>query len=196
LGANDFSNSNTYVLLDEGKEVSLIPSDLLTGADKPVLEFRDRRIAVFAEESLVRIRVRNKSGTLLAEKIEGKWLLREPVSKQGWELNASRIFSALESARAKEIVDAAKPALRARLAKPDVEIELIDKDGLALRVALSEVGKEEFYSASSASSSVFKIESATMGTLQFKFEDLVTEPQKPKQEEGKAPSAPPPALKK
>ncbi|HWQ03638.1 MAG TPA: DUF4340 domain-containing protein [Candidatus Nitrosotenuis sp.] len=190
FGANDFSNSNTYVLLDEGKEVSFIPSDLLTSADKPVLEFRDRRIAVFMEENLVRIRVRNQSGTLLAEKVEGKWLVREPAAKKDWELNTSRIFSTLDTARAKEIVDAPKPSLRARLAKPDVEVELTDKDGQTLRVAFAAAGKDEFYSTSSASNLIFKIESTTMDSLQFKFEDVLQEPEKPK-EEKKEPAAPP-----
>jgi hypothetical protein len=203
FGANDFSNSNTYVLLDDAKEVSFIARDLLAAVDKPVLEFRDRRIAVFSEANLVRLRVRNKNTTLVAEKKDDKWLVHEPAAKKDWELMTWRIFNTLESAKATEILDAPKPAIRARLAKPEVEAELTDKDGQTLRVSVATAGKDEIYSLSSASPSIYKVESSTLESLNFKLDDVLREPEKPKaetkgekneekkEEPAKAPAAPP-----
>jgi hypothetical protein len=199
FGANDFSNSNTYVLLDDAKEVSFIPQDLLASVDKPVFEFRDRRIAVFNEADLVRVRVRNKNTSLLAEKKDDKWLVREPDAKKDWELMTWRIFNSLESAKAAEILDAPRPAIRARLAKPEVEAELTDKNGQTLRIVLAAAGKDETYSSSSASPLVYRVEPSTLESLNFKLDDVLREPEKPKaelkeekqEEPAKAPAAPP-----
>lgn len=182
FGANDFSNSNTYVLLDDAKDVSFIAQDLLAAVDKPVLEFRDRRIAVFTEADLVRVRIRNKHTTLSAEKKDDKWLVRDPAAKKDWELMTWRIFNTLESAKATEILDAPRPAIRARLAKPEVEAELTDKNGQTLRVVLATAGKDECYTSSSASPLVYKVELSTLESLNFKLDDVLREPEKPKEE--------------
>jgi hypothetical protein len=193
LGAKDFSGLNVYAQIDDAADVAIVSQDLLNKAEKPVVEFRDRRIAVFDEAKLKRVRLKNKQFTLVAEKEagdDGKWLVREPSAKKGWEFLTSRIFLGLENARAMDIIDAPQPQLRVRLAKPEIEIELSETDGKTHRIVFISSGKEEFYALSNHSPLVFRIESQTWDAANSKLDDILREPEKPKPQESKPAETP------
>jgi len=180
LGAKDFTGSNVYALVDSAPDVALLPADVLSSADKPVLEFRDRRIAVFDEENVVRMRVKNEHGTLVAAKnAEGKWIVSEPAAMKGREVETERMFNALREARAEGVLDSPTPAERARLVRPSVEIELAMKDGSATKVEFS-AGKGDVYARSDLGPMLFKVARTTVDTLNLKPADMV------KKEEPKA----------
>lgn len=190
LGAKDFTGSNVYALADGAPDVALLPADVLSSSDKPVLEFRDRRISVFDEENLVRMRVKNEHGTLVAAKnAEGKWIVSEPAAMKGREVETDRMFNALREARAEAILDSPTPADRARLARPSVEIELAAKDGSATKVEFS-AGKGDLFARSSIGPMVFKIARTTVDSLNFKLADVVKKEETKAVEAGKAESPP------
>jgi hypothetical protein len=173
LGAKDFTGGNVYALVDGATDVALLPTDVLSTADKPVLEFRDRRIAVFDEENLVRLRVKNEHGVLVAAKnAEGKWIVSEPAAMKGREVETERMFNALRETRAEGILDSPTPAERARLARPGVEVELTTKDGSGTKVEFS-AGKGDVYARSSMGPMLFKVARTTLDTLNFKPADVV-----------------------
>jgi hypothetical protein len=173
LGAKDFTGSNVYALADSAPDVALLPADVLSSSDKPVLEFRDRRIAAFDEENLVRMRMKNEHGTLVAAKnAEGKWIVSEPAAMKSREVESGRVFNALREARAEAILDSPTPADRARLSRPGVEVELTAKDGSATKVEFS-AGKGDVYARSGMGPMLFKVARTTLDTLNFKPADVV-----------------------
>jgi hypothetical protein len=173
LGAKDFTGSNVYAIVDNAADVALLPADVLRSADKPVPEFRDRRIAVFDEENQVRMRVKNEYGTLVASKnAEGKWIVFEPAAMKGREVETERIFNTLRGERAEAILDSPTPAEHARLARPSVEVELTAKDGSATKVEFSG-GKGDVFARSSMGPMLFKVARTTLDTLNFKPADIV-----------------------
>jgi len=173
LGAKDFTGGNVYALADGARDVALVPADVLSNSDKPVLEFRDRRIAVFDEENLVRMRMKNEHGILVAAKnAEGKWIVSEPVAMKGREVESERMFNALREARAEAILDSPTAADRARLGRPSVEVELSAKDGSATKVEFS-AGKGDVYARSSIGPMLYKVARTTVDALNFKPADIV-----------------------
>jgi len=173
LGAKDFTGGNVYALVDSAPDVALLSNDVLSNSDKPLLEFRDRRIAVFDEDNLVRIRLKNAHGTLVAAKnAEGKWLVSEPPTMKGREVETERILNALREARAQAILDSPAPVDRARLARPAVEIELAAKDGSAMKVAFSG-GKGDVYARSSMGPMLFKMARKVLDALNIKPADVL-----------------------
>jgi len=190
LGSKDFTGGYVYALVDAAPGVALLPDDMLTNADLPVLKFRDRRIAVFDEENLVRIQVKNEHGTLAAEKnAEGKWLVSEPATMRGKEVETERMFNALREARAEDILDTPTLAERARLAHLAVEVELAAKDGAAIKIGFS-AGKGDVYARSSIGPMLFKIARPVLDALNFKPAEVV------KKEEAKAPARDNPSKKR
>jgi hypothetical protein len=182
LGAKDFTGGNVYALVDSATDVSLVAEDVLTSASKPLLEFRDRRIAVFEEENLMRIHVKNEHGNLVAAKnAEGKWMVTEPAALKGKEVEIERIVNALRETRANEILDAPTQSDRARLARPAVEVALTAKDGSERKVEFSG-GKGEAHARSSIGPMLFKVSRTVVDALNFKFAEIVKK-EEPKAEE-------------
>lgn len=185
LGTKDFTGGSVYALVDSAPGVALLPGDVLTSAVKPVLEFRDRRIAVFDEGNLVRIRVRNEHGTLVATKnAEGKWIVSEPAAIKGREVETEGMLNALSEARAASILDLPTPADRARLARSLIEVELTAKDGSATKVGFS-AGEGDVYAHSSLGPMLFKVARTVVDGLNFKPADVVKK-EEPKQKESPA----------
>lgn len=178
FGDKDFSGGSVYTFIDDGKDIIALNSEVLTSVDKPVLEFRDRRIAVFDEESLVQVRVKNQQQTLVAGKDKaGKWLVREPAAHQDKELVTFRVF-AIENASADEIIDQPTAAQRARLAKPVVEMEFTAQGGKVTKYFFAPDEKESALAGSSATPLIFKVKKALLDNLNFKISDVVKEPEK------------------
>lgn len=175
LGAKDFTGGYVYALVDNAPDAALLPDDVLTNCDKPLLEFRDRRIAVFDEDNLARIRVRNAHGILVAEKSkEGKWLVAEPAAMKGKEVETAAMLSAMREARATDILDAPTPAERGRLARPAVQIELTAKDGARIRVDFADRPAEaDAYVRSSLGPMLFKVARPVLDALNFKLTDVI-----------------------
>jgi hypothetical protein len=185
LGAKDFMGSDVYAVVDSTHNVALLPGDVLTSADKPLLEFRDRRIILLDEEDLVRIRVKNEHGTLVAAKnAEGKWLVAEPGELKGKEVETDRVLNGLRQARAEAILDSPVPAERARLARPAIEVELSAKDGTAAKVDFSG-GKGDVLVRSSIGPALFKVARTVLDGLNFKPADVVKKEEPKPQETGK-----------
>jgi len=173
LGEKDFLGGNVYALVDSAPDVALLPADLLTNAEKPVLEFRDRRIAVFDEENLVHLRVKNEHGSLVAAKnAEGKWIVAEPAAMKGREVETDRIINTLRGSRADGILDSPTPADRARLTRSPVEVELTAKDGSATKVEFS-TGKGDVYVRSSIGPMLFKVARPVLDAVNIKTAELL-----------------------
>lgn len=173
LGAKDFTGSSIYAFVDAAKDVALLSGDILSNVDKPALEFRDRRIAIFDEENLARIGLKNVHGSIAAEKNkEGKWIVSEPAKWKGKELETERIVNALRDAKAKAILDSPTTAERAKLARPAVVLELATKDGVASKVEFSG-GKGDVYARSSIGPMLFKVARTVVDGLNFKPEEIV-----------------------
>jgi hypothetical protein len=212
FGEKDFTGSNVYAILDDRKDVAVVSAELLDTVTKPALDYRDRKIASVNEDDIVRIRVKNRHQSMLAEKNSaGSWIVREPAAQQGRELIASRVLLTLENGLAVDIIDQPTAAQRARLAHPEVEIELTGKDGRSSKYMLApeenpaakkpakktgkkeeppvESGSERALFGSSAGARLFKIPKSGLETLNFKIADIVQEP--PKEE----PPKPEPAAK-
>jgi uncharacterized protein DUF4340 len=184
LGAKDFSGSSVYALVDNAPDVALLPADVLSNADKPALDFRDRHITVFEDEKLVRVKLQNEHGSIAAAKnAEGKWLAEEPAKAKGKEVDAERILNALREAQATAILDLPTPADRAKLAHPAVVVEFAAKAGTLIKVEFSG-GKGDAYARSSAGAMLFQVARAVVDGLNFKPEEIV------KMEETKAKEIP------
>jgi hypothetical protein len=78
----------------------------------------------------------------------------------------------LENARATEILDSPTPADRAKLAKPAVAVQLTDKGGKKIEVALAS-SKEQVLARSSLGPMLFKVAQSIFDTLSFKPEDVI-----------------------
>jgi hypothetical protein len=63
LGSKDPIGSSAYARIDGSQKVALIPAALLTSADKPLEDLRDRSVLAATQYELASVKVNNESGS-------------------------------------------------------------------------------------------------------------------------------------
>lgn len=82
LGNKDFTGDSVYAIADGSKQVSLFPETLLSSADKPLDDWRDRTILPIMTDQVASFELKNSSGEIAADKETSKdttsWKLEKP----------------------------------------------------------------------------------------------------------------------
>lgn len=154
--------------------VFLVAPDLVKQLDVSLAKLRDKRILRLDSEQMTRIELRTQQLRFVCEKNpDGKWIVREPPDHKDKEAMPSRIFNAVEFARADEVFDVPPAGAASRLRKPAVELALTNKEGKVIRLAVSAAEKESVYVGTSAGPIVFKAGKSLLDDLNLKAADLV-----------------------
>lgn len=152
-----------------------ISADFAKKLGEGFADLRDKSIVHFDAAQLSRMEIRNPNGTIVcvASK-EGKWLVEEPASSKGKEVQTWKVFDPLASAKAQEVLDAPPAAIVAKLARPAVEVTLTDQSGKATKIAFSAAEGENVYARTSAAgAAVYKLPKQTLDDLSFKPSDIL-----------------------
>lgn len=152
-----------------------ISADFAKKLGEGFADLRDKSVVHFDPAQLSRLEIRNPSGTIVcvAGK-EGKWLVEEPASSKGKEVQIWKVFDPLSSAKAQEVLDAPPAAIVAKLAKPAVEVTLTDQSGKVTKIAFSAADGDSVYARTSAAgAAVYKLPKQTLDDLSFKPADIL-----------------------
>jgi hypothetical protein len=158
LGDKDFSGSSVYGLVDNGKEVALLPSSLLTSADKSLFDLRDKSILDFSQMDVTSLDLKTSKETFALTKQDDNWQLQQPRALAADSGTVSSILSQLSSATMAEIVAEAPSELKTYgLEKPAVTARLRTQKGEEHALMIGTKVDDQYYAKSSTRSAVFKI---------------------------------------
>jgi hypothetical protein len=132
---------------------------------------RSKKVLRAKTEDFTRVSIHNEKGAITAALSGGKWLVEEPATRKGKELNVGRIVDPLTNVRAKEVLDPPTPAIAAKLAKPAVEIKLTGKDGAVITITVVQDGSD-VYARSSQSPAILKFDAYFLSQLNFTAEEI------------------------
>jgi hypothetical protein len=151
-----------------------ISEDLFKKLSENYNDLRDKRVVHYDSAAITHVEIRNVSGTIAAtRKSENEWTADEPADLKGKSAEISRVFSALDQARAVEIFDHPAPAITAKLAKPDVDAILTTKGGKKLTVEISKESDGFVYARTSDGPAVYKLSKQTLEDLKFKPSEII-----------------------
>src|SRR5580698_24722 len=68
LGKKDFTGVSVYAIVDNAKDVALLPESLLVSADKPLQDLRDHSVLHFVPDDADSFGLKNSTGELAAAK--------------------------------------------------------------------------------------------------------------------------------
>jgi hypothetical protein len=163
-----------YAKSSDRPQIIKIESALYDKLNVKPAELRDKQIIKLNKDELTRIEIKNPNQKILAEKKEDKWLVREPAERKDKELQTFKIFSALET-RAKEILDSPSAAIRSKLLKPTVVVQLTDKSGKVTLLAISSADGDDVYVTVKGRPQVYKVGKQVLDDLSFKAADLISQ---------------------
>jgi hypothetical protein len=143
FGDKDFSGSAVYAIVDDAKQVSLIPAGIMETANKPLDDLRDRAVLHFNTDNVQAVDVKKPSGEVVLAKQGSNWVLQKPRETPA---SLSAVTAMLEGISLGKFTTVASETptpqdlARYGLANPAVTVTLTLKDG---KQATLQVGKKE-----------------------------------------------------
>lgn len=157
--------------------IFVISEDLYKKLGETFADLRDKNFVSITESDINHVEFRNANAKMAASRKPGSdsdWTIDSPADQKGKSAATWKIFSALTSAKAVEVIDHPPADIAAKLAKPAIEIELTDKNGTKLTVKISAAAGDFVYGQTSAGHSVYKFKKSQFDELNFKAPDLAT----------------------
>jgi hypothetical protein len=180
FGEKDFTGSSVYVQVDQMADVGLIAVPMLLTAQRTFNDWREKKILRLGADDVARFRVKNPNLTLVAEKSsDGKWLAKEPAAKKDKEVNEQKALTAWLTTIAQEVIDQPSDEIKAKLAKPAVEIQLTDKSGQTTNMKVSAADDDKAYVSVEGRAPVYRIRKDELEEMSFKLTDVISEPTPP-----------------
>jgi hypothetical protein len=166
LGARDFSGASVYAFVDQRREVALLPGSVLSAADKPLEELRDRSVLAFKSWEVTAAELRNPRTQFHLERRGEDWFLTAPRELRADESNVRDLLDAVSFAKVDEIVaETADSLARYGLDRPEYELRIRTENGeertlLVGRRAPKATNKDDqarYYAKDTSRSMVFTI---------------------------------------
>jgi Domain of unknown function (DUF4340) len=175
LGNKDFSGSYVYGLIDEQKDVVLLPESILISSNKAPDDFRDQSALSFDANTVVSFQLRNSSGEIEAVKKGSDWQIEKPRQTRADNVAVSSLLDSVSTTRVAAFINekdasanlgkyglnAPVETFKAQLAdNKTVEIELGKKDG------------DIYYARDISRPFIFKVKEPLFRSMDAKIGDL------------------------
>ena len=156
-------------------QIFTINPDVYSKLAQSYSDLRDKRVAVFDEQNVVRIELHSSDGDAVLVRTHGgdvEWVFDSPADRKGKDATAWKILSPVGGLKAEEVLDHPAANLTSLLAKPAVQIVLTDKDGKAFTVQISKESGDFAYARTSADATMYKLKKQSLQDLNLKVSDL------------------------
>jgi len=143
--------------------------------DEGLADLRDKKVYAFDANALSHFEIHNHATNETIVCNQGKdktWQIEQPANVKGKTADIYKVSGPLDSADASEVIDSPTADIRARLAKPALEITFTETSGKKTTLRFSEETEGYVYVQSSAGAAVYKITKQTLDDLSFKAEAL------------------------
>ncbi len=172
LGGKDPLGSSAYARFDGSKNVVLTGASLLTNADKPLKDWRDRSLLGASEYDLTSLKVTNENGSFELGKKGTEWAITSPISADAEANEVNSLIGDLTSAKAAEIVSETSEDLpKYGLDKPKISVSAKTNNG-DKSIQIGAKTEEQYYAKVAGSTQILKIESALYDKLNVKLSAL------------------------
>lgn len=172
LGNRGFAGTSVYSVADGSKNVLMLPVSLLTSADKPLGELRDRTILAVKSEDVTSFDLKNSSGEIAAIKRGDDWKFSKPSAQRADSEAIGQLLAPLDSGKFLSVASETPDHLaKYGLEPPAITLKVEDGKNSATLL----VGKKEgvnYYARDISRPQIFLIGSDLHDKLAEKFSDL------------------------
>jgi hypothetical protein len=173
LGKKDFTGVAVYAIVDNAKDVALLPESLLVSADKPLQDLRDHSVLHFATPDVNSFDLKNSSGELAAAKDHDAWKFAKPSSAPGDSDAINSLFAAVASSRTTKIASETPDNLaKYGLASPAISFTTTDAKGKTATLLVGRKEGDEYFARDAARPTIFRINQSLYTKLTESFSDL------------------------
>lgn len=172
LGSKDFTGVSVYAIVDNAKDVALLPESLLISSDKSLEELRDRSVAHFVSALVTSLALKNPSGELEATKDKDGWKFTRPTPEFADSESVDTLLAGVAAAKFTTVVSETPEGLtKYGLASPKVIFRTTDDKGKTTLFVGKKEG-EEYFARDPSRSMIFRIDSQLYKKLSQNYADL------------------------
>jgi hypothetical protein len=156
-------------------QIFSIDADLYKKFAETYADLRDKKVAHFDQQQIVRVELHNTNGTVVLSHKEDateEWTFDSPADRKGKAATAWKILSPVDGLRADEVLDHAPANIASSLAKPAIEVMLADTAGKVLTVQISREAGDFVYARTSDGPAIYKLKKQALEDLNLKPADL------------------------
>ena len=173
FGSKDFSASSVYTLIDNGKDISLIPDSLYTSANKAPDDFRDKSLTTIAAADANFFDLVNSSGEVSGSKKDDKWTLSKPREVAGDRSKIDALLSSVGTGQITKFVSDTNASLaKYGLDNPAIRFQAKLADGKSVQLAVGKKEGSDYYARDLSHPGVFEINDNLHSILGDKYIDL------------------------
>jgi hypothetical protein len=173
LGKKDFTGVSVYAIVDDAKDVALLPESLLISADKPLQDLRDHSVLHFVTDDVKSFGLKNSSGELAAAKDHDVWKFTKPAGTPGDGDAINALLSAVANAKTSTIVSETPENLpKYGLASPPISFSVADAKGEIATLLVGKKEGDEYFARDAARPTIFSINQGLYKKLAENFGDL------------------------
>jgi len=173
LGKKDFTGVSVYAIVDNAKDVALLPESLLVSADKPLQDLRDHSVLHFVTDDVKSFGLKNSSGELAAAKDHDVWKFTKPAGALGDGDAINALLSTVANAKTSSIVSETADGLpKYGLASPAISFSVADAKGGIATLLVGKKEGEEYFARDAARPTIFRINQDLYKKLGENFSDL------------------------
>jgi hypothetical protein len=158
LGKKDFTGVSVYAIVDNAKDVVLLPESLRVSADKPLQDLRDHSVLHLTAADANSFDLRNASGELAAAKDHDAWKFTQPASAPGDADAINSLLSAVSNARMTTIASETPDNLaNYGLANPAISFTVSDSKSKAATLSVGKKEGDEYFARDTSRPTIFRI---------------------------------------
>ena len=175
LGSKDFSGTSVYALVDDAKDVSILPDTILSSSNKPADDFRDQSVLSFQTSDAASFDLKNESGEIAASKHDSTWKIDKPRPAAADSTAVSSFLDTLATGQVASFVDDPSPnAVKYGLSKPVVSFRVELGGGKSVELEVGKKDGDSYYARQTSQPFIFRIKESlykTLGQKLFDFRD-------------------------
>jgi hypothetical protein len=159
LGNKDFSGISVYAIVDQAKDVALLPESLLLSANKPLQDLRDRNVLAIVSGEIVSFDLKNPSGQISATKEKDEWKFNKPAEFRGDQGNIDAFLRALGSAKMAAIAsESPENSAKYGLASPAISFTAVDGKGKTSTLVVGKKEDSQYFARDTSRPTIFRID--------------------------------------
>jgi hypothetical protein len=173
LGSKDYTGGSVYAILDENKEVALLPAAILSETDKPLDDLRDRNVLDLASDDVAAFTLKGPSGEIAAVRQDSGWKLDKPRAVAADTSQVDSLLAQATSAKMTgvESEDAAHLS-KYGLENPSLSFEARTKTGELRKLIFGKRAGSDYFARDTSRPMVFRTSEDFYKKLDVKFFDL------------------------
>ena len=173
FGSKDFSAASVYALIDDGKQISLMPDSLYSSANKSQDDFRDHALTTVATADASFFDLVNSSGEVSGSKKDNNWTLSKPRAVGGDRSKIDALLGAVGTGQITKFVSDSNASLaKYGLDNPAVRLQARLADGKSVQLAVGKKEGSDYYARDLSHPGVFQINDNLYSILSDKYIDL------------------------